>query len=92
MITQQHLRGLENFLIQLCPPYNSSFQLLSTGDRTVKIDFQYEGYARIIADLLKLQRNIAKLEALGYEKILVVFTDIRKKEVTLIVETCDYLP
>jgi len=91
VITQQ-LRGLESFLSELCPSHGSGIELTSIGDRVVKIACQYEGHARIISDLLKLQKNIAKLEGLGYEKAIIVFASATKKEVILTVETCDYLP
>ncbi len=78
-------------MLELCSTYGSEIKLVSTGDRTVKITCQYEGYARIIADKLKLQKNVAKLHELDYEKVMIVFTDIKKNVVTLNVETCHLL-
>ena len=75
-------------MLELCPTYGSEIELISTGDRAVKITCQYEGYARIIADRLKLQKNVAKLHELGYENVMIVFTDIKKNVITLNVETC----
>lgn len=71
MITERRLRSLRVFLLDLCPLYGTEFSLNIINDRTVQLVCQYEGYARIIKDLLKLQKNVAKLRGLGYNEIVI---------------------
>ena len=89
MITELRLRSLKCFFIELCPLYGTEFVLTAVGTGAAQIVCQYEGYARIIKDLLREEKNVAKLGELGYVKIVIKLGQ-REKPIA-IVEVCDYL-
>lgn len=67
------LRGLKALLLELCPPFNSEYTLKLTGDNTAEVICQYEGHACILEGRFYIQKNIAELVSLGYEKLIIKF-------------------
>ena len=71
VITRLRLRGLRNFLVELCPLHGTSFSLTEIDDHTAELVCQYEGYAMIVKGLLRKYKNVAKFRELGYNKIVI---------------------